>query len=273
MGKRAHYEGDPTLFRVMIRPRWILALVLSLAVGAFFAGLAQWQMGSAVKLSETTIDSETVYDIHELTGTGEPVNEDMGGRMVRADMKIVPGDSIVVGSRMNDGEQGYWVVSHFTNATEDEHITVAVGWAATEAEAERALPEVERDAGLGAIHSLSGRYMPAEGAVLPKPGEPLDVYEALATGQTINLWQEWQGTAFSGYLVSEDPAAGLDKIDSFPPLPEEKINWLNLFYAVEWIVFAGFAIFFWYRLTRDAWEKEHEMLALQAESSGEAPVE
>ncbi|WP_217131716.1 SURF1 family protein [Leucobacter chinensis] len=273
MSKRPHYEGDPTLLRVMMRPRWILALILSLAVGAGFAGLAQWQMGTAVKLTETTLDSETSYEIHELTKTGQPVNEDMGGRMVTDEMRLVPGDSYIVGSRMNQNEKGYWVVSHFENEAADEHLTVAVGWAESEAEAQEALEALDTDPAFTTVHEVEGRYMPSEGAVLPSPGEPLDVYEALATGQSINLWEPWQGTAFAGYLVSENAPDGLDKIDSFPPLPEEKINWLNLFYAIEWIVFAGFAIFFWYRLTRDAWEKEHELMQLQAESSGEARVE
>ena len=43
------------------------------------------------------------------------------------------------------------------------------------------------------------------------------------------------------------------------------MNWLNVFYAGEWVVFAGFAVYFWFRLTRDAWEKEHELAALTAE--------
>jgi surfeit locus 1 family protein len=38
------------------------------------------------------------------------------------------------------------------------------------------------------------------------------------------------------------------------------LNWLNIFYAVEWVIFAGFAIFLWYRLARDAWERELEEL-------------
>ena len=36
------------------------------------------------------------------------------------------------------------------------------------------------------------------------------------------------------------------------------MNWLNIFYAAEWAVFAGFAFYLWYRLAKDAWEKEVE---------------
>ena len=35
------------------------------------------------------------------------------------------------------------------------------------------------------------------------------------------------------------------------------LNLLNVFYAVEWELFAGFAIFLWYRLVKDTWEEEN----------------
>ena len=57
------------------------------------------------------------------------------------------------------------------------------------------------------------------------------------------------------------PPTGWTPIDSPPPSSEVELNWLNLFYAAEWVVFAGFAIFLWYRLVKDAWEREQEEAA------------
>ena len=37
------------------------------------------------------------------------------------------------------------------------------------------------------------------------------------------------------------------------------LNWLNIFYAIEWVIFAGFAVFLWCRLVRDEWEREQEL--------------
>lgn len=51
---------------------------------------------------------------------------------------------------------------------------------------------------------------------------------------------------------------GLTAIYSPPPIDKATLNWLNVFYAVEWVVFAGFAIFLWFRLVRDAFEREVE---------------
>ena len=61
--------------------------------------------------------------------------------------------------------------------------------------------------------------------------------------------------------------SGTPDSTAVPPLPVGAINWLNLFYAVEWVVFAGFAIFFWYRLVRDDWEKIHELKLLAVAES------
>ena len=51
---------------------------------------------------------------------------------------------------------------------------------------------------------------------------------------------------------------GLTDIISPPPAEPESVNWLNVFYAIEWAVFAGFAFYLWYRLARDARERELE---------------
>ena len=69
------------------------------------------------------------------------------------------------------------------------------------------------------------------------------------------------------YLVAETAGdageslpAGLQPIDSPAPDEGSNVNWLNIFYAVEWAIFAGFAFYMWYRLARDAWEKDVEAL-------------
>ena len=47
--------------------------------------------------------------------------------------------------------------------------------------------------------------------------------------------------------------AGLEPIalTSPPSAPLDNVNWLSAFYAIEWSVFAGFAVFMWWRLVED----------------------
>jgi hypothetical protein len=55
------------------------------------------------------------------------------------------------------------------------------------------------------------------------------------------------------YLVADGAATwppGLVAIDSPAPTEGSNVNWLNIFYAVEWAIFAGFAFYMWYRLAR-----------------------
>lgn len=267
MSSQPTYTGEPTLGQVMRRPRWMLALIAALAVAAVFAGLAQWQMDHAVKLQEPEADSETVTPLVELTDAGEPVTDASGGRMVALEASLVPGDTVVVHNRMNAGELGAWVVAHFVSDGGGEHLAVALGWTPTAEKAQAAVDVVDRDPGLTSMHRVVGRYMPSDGPVVPGPGDRLDIIGSLSTAQLVNLWAPFEGRAFSGYLVAETAPQGLDVIDSVPPLPEETINWLNLFYAIEWLVFAGFAVFFWYRLARDAWEKEHELALLKRQAA------
>ena len=69
----------------------------------------------------------------------------------------------------------------------------------------------------------------------------------------------------SGKIVS----AWALSISSPPPEESVELIWLNVFYAVEWVVFAGFAIVLWYRLVRDAVERERDAAA-EAEADAEA---
>ena len=51
------------------------------------------------------------------------------------------------------------------------------------------------------------------------------------------------------------PAERCRPLNIGPQPPAGKINWLNLFYAAEWVVFAGFALFIWWRLVKDDYRR------------------
>jgi hypothetical protein len=43
-------------------------------------------------------------------------------------------------------------------------------------------------------------------------------------------------------------------------------------YAAEWAIFAGFAVFLWYRLVKDAWERERDDALEAAEAASARPA-
>jgi len=59
-------------------------------------------------------------------------------------------------------------------------------------------------------------------------------------------------------VVLASAPEGLSTIGTEPPPTESELNWLNLFYAMQWVIFGVFALYLWWRLVRDEWEREAE---------------
>ncbi len=91
--------------------------------------------------------------------------------------------------------------------------------------------------------------MPGEGT-----GDPFDA-EARTIGSLSvpALTNVVAGDLFSGYAIgtSESVTAGLTQVE--PPDPD--VSWTvglrNLAYALQWWVFAGFALFMWWRMSSE----------------------
>jgi len=85
----------------------------------------------------------------------------------------------------------------------------------------------------------------------------------------LGVWSDTDGLdVYRSYLTSAEPIGGLEAIHSPAPTERSSVNWLNIFYAVEWAIFAGFAFYMWYRLARDAREKEGEAFEERQQAAG-----
>ena len=258
----------PTLREVMLRPRWIALLALCLVVAGVFAWLGQWQLGRAIDTDPTPPGAtEQVQPLDEVAAPGEYVAEPLVGQRVTVTGTWMPGDFIVVSSRFNDGVEGYWVTGQLrvTNdqAAQPTSVAVAIGWAATQDDALAAIDQLNQDAATaGAADiplAITGRLISDEGPVLPpKTGDPLTLTR-MSPAALLSRWHDIEGLdVYRAYLASEVPQGSLDPISSPAPAESSPVNWLNIFYAIEWAIFAGFAFYLWYRLARDAWERELE---------------
>lgn len=261
-----------TVWTVARRPRWIGALALALVVAAGFAGLSQWQLARAVATG-TVIErnTETALPLEDVAKPQAPVTDRANAQRVTATGSWNRGDYSIVSDRLNRGTAGYWVVGHFSaglDSSTTAGLAVAVGWCADRTRAISALKALDRQANL-AVVAIEGRYIPAEG-----PQDSDFEHGKLSTmtpGALLNTWKAPDAAGvYGGYLTSAEPAAGLTRIDSPKPSSDVEVNLLNIFYAVEWVVFAGFAIFLWYRLVRDAWEREQDESAEAAASAADA---
>jgi hypothetical protein len=260
----------PTLREVMLRPRWIALLALCLVVAGVFAWLGQWQLGRALQTDPTPPGAtEEVQPLADVTSPGEYVPEPLVGQRVTVTGTWVPEDFVVVSSRFNDDVEGYWVTGQLRVAddagAQPVSVAVAIGWAATEADALAAVDQLNQDAAApGAADTplaITGRLISDEGPVLPpKTGDPLAL-SRMSPAALLSRWHDIEGLdVYRAYVAAEVPQGPLDAISSPAPAEGAPVNWLNIFYAIEWAVFAGFAFYLWYRLARDAWEREVEEL-------------
>ena len=241
------------MLQIALRPRWIALLVLVLAIAAGFVLLSQWQLGRSVeRASVVGRDTETVVALDSVARPQSGVTTDAAGRLVQVSAEFVAEDFTVLSGRLNHDVEGYWLVGHAVTP-EGTSLAVALGWAATANEARAAV------GGISPGESLEGRYLATE----PPADDDFEQGErsAMAVATLINEWSKPPAEVYGGYLVAGDAPSGLDRIDAPAPSEEVVLNWLNVFYAVEWIVFAGFAVFLWWRFVRDEWELENEVLS------------
>ncbi len=236
-------------------------LLLALLLATVFVVLSAWQF-SVSRSEGNPIQGETETPV-ELTETYEPQRHMTiyeADRIVDFSGEFVENTQVAIDSRLQDGEDGYWAVAAFAvdGAPDGEVIPVVRGW----------VESVEDiDAPPTGQLQLQGRLLPTE-APGPGPRElPTGVLPTLSVAELINLWDR---DSYSGFIVdfsgeARDADSALEGIWVDPQPEGSEINWLNLFYAVEWVVFAGFAFYIWYRLVKDAHQKKLEEERLDRE--------
>ncbi|MGN7186166.1 SURF1 family protein [Microbacterium enclense] len=256
----------PTLREVMLRPRWIALLAFSLLVAGVLAWLGQWQLGRAVDTAPPEPGmTEVVRPLSEVVQPGDYLPEPLVGQRVEVSGTWVASDFIVVSSRFNDDVQGYWVTGQLRVAgtAEPTSVAVATGWTQNLDQANAAADELERqaEADPAAVVEVTGRLISDEGPSVPPAGaDPLTLVK-MSPAMLLGRWHDIENVdVYRQYIASQTAIGPLDDIASPAPDERSRVNWLNIFYAAEWAVFAGFALYLWYRLARDAWEKEVEDL-------------
>jgi surfeit locus 1 family protein len=229
-------------------PKWIAALVLSLAIAATFAALGQWQLERSIdNATVSEIDTETVVPLEELAEPASGMTEVQAGRIVSVSGDLIVDDTVAFVDRPDGfGGTGTWLVGHIVT---DGGVSVAVVLGSTPGGSgiglgDSSLDEPGRD--------WVGRYLPSEE---PQASDfENGVRSSLSVAELVNLWAE-PGPVYAGFIVLDEPHAGLDPIRAVAPVREATLNLPNVLYAIEWLLFGGFAIYLWYRLVRDGVER------------------
>jgi cytochrome oxidase assembly protein ShyY1 len=251
-----------SFWQVARRPRWIAMLVFVLAVAAVFAWLGKWQVERAVISSaQNSIPDQRAVPLSTLVSPGVPITEAAAARRITVEAQLDTSSVMVLENRLNFGVDGYWVIGRLTTFTNSEvaSLPAALGWAPTREVADAAVAGIRDSFTVEAFMPIMGRFMPPQEPTAPDPGADPTELTTMSVAALANIWPLTVPTYYEGYLVLDEPPAGLDTIESVPVITDASLNWLNVFYAIEWVVFAGFAFFLWYRLVRDALNREIEL--------------
>jgi cytochrome oxidase assembly protein ShyY1 len=256
------------VWKTALKPRWIAGFVFAIAVSGVFVLLSQWQFGRSTSPEvPTNPATEQVQPLTETLQPGEFFHGTDADQMVSALGSYDPSKQLLVPGRLHDGKTGYWVVSAFAvngapalagaAASPQTWIPVARGWVEEPGDA---------PAPPSGTLELTGRLLPSEAPVpgtAPNPGEAT----AVSVAELINYWEV---SSYPGFVAATaEVANGVDlsaaavpgdllALDIGPQPPAQQINWLNLFYSLEWVVFAGFALFIWWRLVKDDYHRDLE---------------
>ena len=253
------------MLKTALKPRWIAGLVFAIALSGVFVLLSQWQFGRSTQ-PEAPV-STTTEETKALTAVLQPggfFHGSVADQMVSATGSYDPQKQVLVPGRLDDGAKGYWIVSAFavkgapvltgSGATPQTWIPVARGWVADPAGA--AAPPS------GTIE-LTGRLLPSESPLANTDAGPGRA-SAVSVAELINVWDV---SSYPGFVAAKTEVSGGADVSAeawrgpvkplrIGPQPAaQQINWLNLFYSVEWVVFAGFALFIWWRLVKDDYRR------------------
>lgn len=247
------------MLRTALKPVWLATLVLALVAAGIFVALSKWQFETAETAAPPPrTQTERPVPLTDHVRPYEPLLAGQADQLVAVEGEFLPGTDVLVGPRWLRGDEGFWTVAAFrvAGAPGGEVVPVVRGWSAS--------ADVVDPAPEGTV-TLTGRLLPPDG---PLPRESTDtdtadrlLYRTLAPGQLVNVWDEPSYAAFVAAFEMTDAAGapvgagaadgGLEPVWVAPQPEETQVIWLNVFYAVEWILFAGFALFLWWRFVRD----------------------
>lgn len=257
------------MLAVARRPRMIGLLLLFLLAAAVCARLGVWQLDRAHERGDLAdrqaaaeAQNQGPEGLGALLAPQSTFPGDLVGRQAWVAGEYVPGTQMLVEGRAHDGEAGFLVLTALRVSDDG---TGGASWA--DLSGPPVLPVVR-----GWVPATTDGSQPdVDDVVLDEPVGPvrlsgyLQASEALGQGSTVpgrtdsissaSLANTWGGPIYSGYLVvsSAEPAQDDAIVLLDRPSIEggDGLNLQNLFYALQWWIFGGFAVLLWLRLVRD----------------------
>lgn len=241
-------------WRIALTPKWIGALLLALAVAAAFALLGQWQLERSFREVGTQNPGPTASaatPIDQVVTAGKPLTAGADGSRVSFEVMLDTKNVFIITNRQQGGEAGHWLIAN-SRTVEGASLTLALGFTSELAVAETARLRLMDSIQAQAFLPNSGTFLATEAPLRQDSANP-HVLKSLSLAQLVNLYEpERPLLSYPGFVVLDQQVTDLELIDIGAKAAYVEVNYLNVFYAIEWVLFAGFAVFLWWRLVKDA---------------------
>lgn len=224
--------------RLAATPRWItlglIALVFALA--ALGLGRWQWDRTQDIVRAEQAAQAEAVA-VETLTEVGEDFDNPLIGRPVLASGTYLADQQVAVLSREVSDQPGVWVLTPL-QLPDGSVIAVVRGWA----------PEISAAPVPAGSIELAGVWHPSERFYRDEP----TLNDGVFAISTERLRARWNVPLRPGFimLTAQQPQSDLVPVPQTVQTAGVPFPIQNAFYAVQWLVFAGFAGFVYVRWLR-----------------------
>ncbi|XVX19429.1 SURF1 family protein [Actinomycetota bacterium] len=242
------------MLQIARRPKWLGLLALLAVAIAVCLRLAAWQLGVAQDKGEVdavkAAASRPVVDISRVLTPHSGFPADASARRVSATGAYAAEHQVLVSPRRLDGVTGSWVVTPLVIDSPRVTVPVVRGFVSDPA----AAPEPPSGK-VTVVMGLAPGESPTTGSVESGTMGSVDLakYVNAMPGDFYNAF---------GFAISEDPAAPASAMQAVPPpLPDHGVKWRNAAYAGQWVIFAGFAVYMYWRAMRDEYDDEQEARA------------
>lgn len=230
-------NSQTSFWRVAVRPKYIAGFLISLLAAAAFSLLGQWQLDRSITKDQTAAEIQKVVTVETMLDTS---------------------NVYIVHGRLQNNREVFWLIANST-LEDGRSLTLAIAQSDSLLKVEAARFELKNSPVAQAFLPVKGYWLPTEAPLEIDRNKPY-LLNSVSTAQLINLYSpEKPLSSYTDFLVAEGFADSLSpqlgEIDAVLE-PAAAINWLSVFYAAEWVLFAGFALFLWGRTVKDAVDAE-----------------
>ncbi len=246
--------------RTLLRPRWLGLLVVLVAVVIVFVRLGWWQFtvaqdaGIAAQLAEQA--AVPALPVEAVLSPHQPFPEDGAGRPVTATGTYDVQGQFVVPGRLLDGATVSWVVTPLVVDATGARLAVVRGALAEEAGAAAPVPPSGQVVVVG---TLAPGESPAAAPDLADEGGGDGTTTVRGSVDLSVLANSWPGELYNAFVFSTmEQAAGAGptpdgSLQAIPPpsFVSASLDWRNVGYALQWWVFAAFAVAMFVRMVHE----------------------